>query len=192
MLEFIPYRTGYDEFQDMQVDSEVWQPVDNYGGNHLTSPNQGGVGQPHLRMPQLWREQGQEHPESQPYHHTPFYLRQPGANYGARRPSDAMPIMHRESAVRCANSPSPPYQSQDFHNGAPYGVQAGVSSAMYAQGMNGVRYDAPYAIPGVDGAMRRESTVTIPMRSPPPPIPGPTHHPDAHSSWVCNYALGGA
>ena len=191
-LGLTSHRTDYDEVQDMQIDSETWQSVDNYERNHLTSPNHGGVGQPHSRMPQLWPDQSQDRSQSQPYHHTPFYLRQPGTNYGPRRPSDAMPILHRESAVRCANSPSPPYQSQDFHNGAPYGMQAGMDSAMYPQGMNSVRYDAPFAIPSVNGAMRRESSVGIPMRSPPPPIPGPNHHPDAHSSWVGTYGMGGA
>ncbi len=92
--------------------------------------------------------------------------------------------MHRESAVRCANSPSPPYQSQGYHNGAPFRLQSDINTASYSQ-VDNLGYDARLAM---SRPMDRGRNMSVPLGS--PQSPSASRRPDAHPSWVDNYSIG--
>lgn len=162
--------------------------------NHNAFAGQGQVdgvlgGQPSFRIVHNWP--GQDHSQqAQHYHHTPFYLRQPGETYGStgtgqHRPSESDPIiMHRESAVRHASSQNalPRYPSHNYHDGAPYGVHADGNAPVYSS----AGHDPRFAIPGASRAMSRSGSMSVPMD-----VPGAMRHPEARSPLVPSYSMGG-
>jgi len=167
----------YEEVLETQSGSNDWQTIADYKTSQFTFSSPGQVDGKFGDQSQV-----------QHYHHTPFNLRQPGASYssaGQRRPSDAISIMHRESAVRCANSPGPPYQSQGYHNGAPFRLQSDINTASYSQ-VDNLGYDARLAM---SRPMDRGRNMSVPLGS--PQSPSASRRPDARPSWVDNYSIGG-